>query len=331
MRNNDLAAQTPIQQHPGQPRSPGMPLFTIFTPTYNRAHTLHRVFDSLCAQTLRDFEWLIVDDGSTDDTDKLVGEWMERADFPVRYLRQNHLGKHIAHNRAVREARGVFFGPLDSDDALLSDALEKIAYHWNTIPEAERHAFSGIDGLCCDVSGKIIGKRFPASPLDTTLRHQKYIYRTTGEKWGVARTDILVRYPFPEIALGEFLPEGIVWLEIAKAFKSRAVNEVVRVYYVDDASPGLTRDKKQKLGAHALGRWHFYIWLLNNDLEFFFRWPVPFLKAAVMLPIVARISGNGMPNTLRSLKSVAAQALVIATLPLSALICLFDRVLGAGA
>ena len=85
------------------------PLFTVFTPTYNRAHTLHRVYDSLRAQTLRDFEWLVVDDDSTDDTSGLIAQWIKTADFPIRYFRQAHSGKHFAHNLAVREARGKMF------------------------------------------------------------------------------------------------------------------------------------------------------------------------------------------------------------------------------
>ena len=71
-------------------------LFTVFTPTYNRAHTLHRVYDSLCAQTLRDFEWLVIDDGSTDGTADLIANWAKSADFPIRYFKQEHSGRHGA-------------------------------------------------------------------------------------------------------------------------------------------------------------------------------------------------------------------------------------------
>src|SRR5260370_42664596 len=85
------------------------PFFTVFTPTYNRAHTLHRVYDSLRAQTLRDFEWLVVDDGSTDDTPGLITQWTKATDFPIRYFKQGRSGKHFAHNLAVREARGKMF------------------------------------------------------------------------------------------------------------------------------------------------------------------------------------------------------------------------------
>jgi glycosyltransferase involved in cell wall biosynthesis len=301
------------------------PLFTIFTPTYNRAHILHRAFDSLRAQTLRDFEWLVVDDGSTDGTDKLVAEWMQSADFPVRYLFQEHAHKHIAHNRALAEARGRFFSCLDSDDALLPDALEKLAYHWNTIPESERHAFIGVDALCCDQDGKIVGDRYPREPLDATLREQKYVYRLRGEKWGVGLTEILRRYPFPEIPGNNYVPEGIVWLEIAKKFKSRAVNEVVRIYYFDEAEPGVTVAKKRNMAAHAVGRWHFYLWLINNDLEYFFRSPMPFLKGAVMLPIVGWYSAHTLRDSLRGLKRWSGKLMVLAALPLAGLLYLLDK------
>ncbi len=172
-----------------------MPLFTIFTPTYNRSHTIHRVYDSLCAQTLRDFEWLVIDDGSTDDTSELIAKWISVADFPIRYIRQQHSGKHIAHNLAIREARGQLFGVLDSDDALLPDSLEKLAMAWNSIPISERPYFSGVCGLCCDRHGTVIGEQYPASPFDANLREVFYVRRIRGEKWGVTRTDVLRQYP----------------------------------------------------------------------------------------------------------------------------------------
>src|ERR1700736_1708087 len=94
------------------------PFFTVFTPTYNRAHTLHRVFNSLKAQSFRDFEWVLVDDGSTDNTEELAELWIKTADFPIRYFWQKNSGKHIAYNFGIREARGQMFAVLDSDDAL---------------------------------------------------------------------------------------------------------------------------------------------------------------------------------------------------------------------
>jgi len=301
------------------------PRFTIFTPTYNRAHTLQRAYDSLHAQTLRDFEWLVIDDGSTDGTEALVAGWMKSVDFPLRYFRQDHGGKHMAHNLALKEARGYFFSCLDSDDALVPNSLERLAYHWNTIPESERAGFYAVDGLCCDQYGKIVGDKYPIEPLDANISQLKYIYRLRGEKWGVGLTEIIRRYPFPEVALGTYLPEGIVWQEIGKKFKSRSVNEVVRIYYIDEAETGVTVAKKRSLGAHAMGRWHYYTWLLNNDLEYFFKSPLPFVKAAIMLPFVAWTSRQTLADTFAGLNGLGAKLLVLSALPLSAMLYIFDH------
>ncbi|MGQ9564843.1 MAG: glycosyltransferase family 2 protein, partial [Thermogutta sp.] len=96
--------------------------FTVFTPTYNRAHTLSRTYESIRRQTIRDFEWVIVDDGSTDGTDELVQQWQQECnDFPIRYFWQPNQHKKVAFNRGVREAKGQWFVPIDSDDELLPD------------------------------------------------------------------------------------------------------------------------------------------------------------------------------------------------------------------
>jgi glycosyltransferase involved in cell wall biosynthesis len=302
------------------------PLFTVFTPTYNRAHTIHRVFDSLGAQTLRDFEWVVVDDGSTDGTEELVTEWIKISDFPIRYFKQAHSGKHVAHNLALREARGKFFLPLDSDDACVPLALERMSYHWETIPDCDRAHYSGVAGLCSNQHGDLIGQRFPTEPFDATLRERRYVYRLRGEKWGSLLTEIARRFPFPEIRGTQFTPEGVVWLDVAKTYKDRCVNEVFRIYFIDDSSTGVTITGRKGLDDSAPGRLHYYVWLLNNDLEYFFHSPFPFLKAAVMLPIVARFSGKSLREVLRSLEKLSAKALVLLLLPAATLLYAFDRI-----
>jgi glycosyltransferase involved in cell wall biosynthesis len=303
------------------------PFFTVFTPTYNRAHTIRRVFDSLSAQTLRDFEWLIVDDGSTDNTSDLVASWARTADFPVRYFKQENSGKHIAHNRGVREARGLIFAPLDSDDELLPDALERIRRIWNAIPDSERPLFSGVGGLCCDQHGAIIGDRFPASPLDSDLREVIYVYRVRGEKWGVTRTDVFRQFPFPEIAGSQFVPEGLIGLQMARAYKRRYVNEVFRVYYVDQPRErGANLSSRANLAKTSPGRLYYYVWLLNHEFEYFRRSPVPFIKAAVMLPIVARLSGQSFQSVLKTLQPPSARALVLLAFPFASLLYASKRI-----
>jgi glycosyltransferase involved in cell wall biosynthesis len=305
---------------------PNSPLFTIFTPTYNRAHTLHRGFDSLRTQTLRDFEWLVVDDGSTDGTEELIAGWIKAADFPIRYFKQDHRGKHIAHNLAVREARGEFFLPLDSDDACAPRALERMAYHWNTIPAGDRAHFCGMAGLCSNQDGEVVGDKFPSDPFDVSLRDMVYLHRVRGEKWGAMLTEIVRRVPYPEIGGTQYVPEGVVGLEIGKTHNFRCVNEIFRIYYIDDDATGATLSRRRGLDDSAPGRLCYYTWLLNNDLEYLFHSPIPFAKAAVMMPIVARFSGRSFRGVLTSLQRPSARALVLFALPFASLLYMSDRI-----
>jgi glycosyltransferase involved in cell wall biosynthesis len=209
--------------------------FTVFTPTYNRVQTLPGVFACLQAQTFQDFEWLIVDDGSTDGTGALVQRWQKVAEFPIRYFWQENGGKHRAFNRGVREALGELFLTLDSDDKCLPRALERLWSHWQGIPEGQRHSFSAVTALCVDSRGVVIGDRFPSDILDADSLSCRDIYKVTGDKWGFQRTDILRTFPYPEIPGERYIAESVVWNRLARRYRTRYVNEVLKtVEYLDD-------------------------------------------------------------------------------------------------
>ncbi len=137
------------------------PLFTVLTPTFNRAHTLPRVWESLRAQTFDAFEWVVVDDGSSDGTADLIAGWAAEAQFPVRYVRQENKGKHVAMNRGVAVSAGELIVSLDSDDACIPTALERLAFHWRSIPEDRRFAYYAVVCQCADVSGRFVADPFP--------------------------------------------------------------------------------------------------------------------------------------------------------------------------
>ncbi|MBW1995988.1 MAG: glycosyltransferase family 2 protein [Deltaproteobacteria bacterium] len=207
------------------------PMFTVFTPTYNRKHTLHRVYESLVRQTCTDFEWLVVDDGSIDGTRQLVDFWKHQAPFPIRYYYQQNGGKHRAFNKAVLKAKGYLFLCLDSDDACLPQTLEKFKTHWKAISEEKREEFSGIIVHCLDSCGKLIGNRFPRDCMDLRPAEMNAKFHIRGEKWGLYRTDVLRRYPYPEFEGERFIPEGVVWNRIGNDYQIRYVNEALRIYY----------------------------------------------------------------------------------------------------
>ncbi|MDA8387640.1 MAG: glycosyltransferase family 2 protein [Nitrospiraceae bacterium] len=304
-----------LDHHCSVRKREGSFVFTVFTPTYNRAHTLKRVYDSLCAQSFRDFEWLIVDDGSTDGTGELIKAWKDRSGFPMRYLRQEKQGKHAAFNRGVREAYGELFLPLDSDDGCTPDALARFKHHWDAIPAGERLKFTGVTALCMDESGKTVGGAFPADVFDSDSLEITYKFGVTGEKWGFHRTEVLREFPFPVMAGVQFCPEGIVWSTIARKYKTRFVNERLRIYYRDDRWGGqLTRAGFPGRHAVSLALWHCSV--LNDHLDWFRHAPVRFLMSAIHYVRFSFHAGLDIPGQIDKLKRPLARLLYVFGLPM---------------
>src|ERR1700761_6029199 len=160
-----------------KPRQDFKYAFTVFTPTYNRATLLPRVYECLEKQTFRDFEWLVVDDGSTDNTAEVVKEMQSKASFPVRYVAKPNGGKPTAVNRGAKEAEGFLFAILDSDDWFLPESLERFWHHWQSIPTDRQPKFCGVTGLCSYPTGDLIGARFPQDVFDADVIDLRYKYR----------------------------------------------------------------------------------------------------------------------------------------------------------
>jgi glycosyltransferase involved in cell wall biosynthesis len=299
--------------------------FTIFTPTYNRANTLHRVYDSLRDQTFRDFEWLVIDDGSTDRTEELVRSWQEEADFPIRYIWQPNQGKHVAFNRAVQEAKGLLFLPLDSDDACVPNALERFYHHWQSIPSAERNSFSAVTGLTKDQEGRLVGRPFPQEIIDSDPLEIRYRYKMKGEKWGFQRTEVLKEFPFPALT-SSFIPEGVIWSKIGRKYKTRFVNEILRIYYQDftGATNQLCRTKNPAKDAPGWVLWHQG--RLNEEIGWFIYSPWTFFRSAVHYTRFSFHAGIGMFNQLRRLHTLPGVIWLIFS-PIGFIVFLRDKIM----
>ncbi len=203
--------------------------FTILTPTYNRAHTLPRTYESLKKQGFQDFEWLIVDDGSTDNTKNLVQQWQKDSDFPVRYYWQENQGKHIAHNTGVYYASGKLTVVLDSDDLLADEALVHLKQHWDTIPREKRHQFAGVEGLAAYFNGQIEGTRFPKNVMDSDYIEIRSKHGVTGDKKGAVVTDILKEFVFPQFPGEKHVRPSLLWKQLAHHYQFRYINEIIQL------------------------------------------------------------------------------------------------------
>jgi glycosyltransferase involved in cell wall biosynthesis len=298
--------------------------FTVFTPTYNRCHTLNRVYESLKIQTYQNFEWLIVDDGSTDQTSALIAKWQKDSNFFIRYFYQPNQGKHIAFNLGVKKAKGVFFLNLDSDDACEENALERFKYHWDQIPEEKKKQFSGVSCLCKTPEGNIIGSQFPLNPIDSNTLEITYRYKITGDKWGFHRTDVLAKFPFPEVKNAFFIPEGIVWSGIARKYQTRFINEPLLKVYYDDPKTSLSRNKNPVKHALGLGIWHKTI--LNKEIDFFWFYPWYFLRSAIHYSRFSLHSGVDLLTQFKELKRIMGKILYLITFYLGFLVYCWDYV-----
>jgi len=218
--------------------------FTVFTPTYNRAGLLPRVYSSLSRQTYKDFEWLVVDDGSTDNTKEVIESLAKGADFAIRYIWKPNGGYHTAINEGVKHARGMFFAILDSDDWYVDDALEKMFAVWNSIEEAEQLTCSGVCGLCAYENGQIVGSEFPSDVWDSDDFEAKNVYRIEGDKKGFKRTDVMRQFPFPE-DIGRFVSQSTIWNRIGNAYSTRFVNKVFTM--IQYQTGGLSDNKRANL------------------------------------------------------------------------------------
>lgn len=207
---------------------------TVFTPAYNRAHTITRTYESLCRQTCQDFEWLVIDDGSTDNTRELVKTWIQEKKIPIRYIYQENQGMHGAHNTAYRNITTELNACIDSDDYMPDDAVEKICSFWKKYGS---NRYAGLIGLDQTEDKKLIGTSFPSGMKETTLSGF-YQQGGKGDKKLVYRTDVIQQYPEYPLFEGErYVGLGYKYQLIDQDYSLLTLNEpLVVVEYQDDGS-----------------------------------------------------------------------------------------------
>lgn len=231
---------------------------TIFTPVYNREKTLLRLYNSLLEQTNMDFEWLIVDDGSTDDTYNVLKNFINENRINIRYFYQENKGKHVAHNKGVRECKTELFLCVDSDDYLEKNAVEVILKEWEKIRLQENVA--GIVAYRGEPNGGIIGTEFPIGITMSTLSNL-YKKGKTGDTALIFKRNILDKYPFPEFEGEKFLRESVVYDEIDKNYSLLVVPQIIYVceYLIDGLTKNARKHDEMSPKGAALYRYRKYL------------------------------------------------------------------------
>jgi glycosyltransferase involved in cell wall biosynthesis len=222
-----------------------MPLITVFTPTFNRGNKLHRVFESLQKQTFRDFEWIIVDDGSTDNTQQVVEAFKKQNnDFEIIYIRQQNAGKHIAVNAGVSLAKGYFFHIADSDDAIEPGTLQHFLNTWQNIPEQKRQSYCGIWACCKNQYGERVSDPAPGKIYDGTIKDLFYKQGFRKEAFHIYKTSVMKEFPFPDNFKNIYFPEGIIWRRMTDKYLVRLIDEELRIYYLENSHDSIMSHQK---------------------------------------------------------------------------------------
>jgi glycosyltransferase involved in cell wall biosynthesis len=231
---------------------------SVLTSTYQRVDTLPRLYRSLREQTVQDFEWVLVDDGSDDGSAELIAGWIEEAPFPIVYHWQENRGMGTARNRAIERASGRYCSLIDSDDWFLPQALERMLATWETIPTARRGDFANVEGLRVDTAGDLVVDRFPADVFDSSYFELRALHGIAGDTVGMYRRDVLGANLFPE-DLGWHVTPAITWNRISRRFVTRFVNEIWAG--TDYQSGGLSNQESQlrlEFGEAQLVYWREY-------------------------------------------------------------------------
>lgn len=215
---------------------------TVLTPAYNRGKLLKKLYESLCNQDCKDFEWLIIDDGSTDDTSVCVEQMKKIADFPISYYKKENGGKHTALNYAYQFIKTPLTFIVDSDDLLTGDAISSIESIYKKYKD--EHELCGFSFL----RGKPNGGYLSTSGVPQDGMKESYVECRINRSIGgdmaeVWYTHCLKEYPFPEFLGEKFLGEDIVWVRMSEKYKMRFFNRVI--YISDYLKDGLTNNRRK--------------------------------------------------------------------------------------
>lgn len=228
-------------------------MITVFTPSFNRADLLSRLYESLCRQSCQDFIWLIINDGSTDNTSEIIKNWQSENKIEIQYFYKKNGGMHTGHNLAYQNIRTELNVCIDSDDWMPNDAVERILNFWSQVENKEE--LSGFVGLDADVNGRIIG-----TAIDKNLKRGSYLdlYRhTTGDKKFILRTEEVKKYPpYPEFQNEKLSPLGALYILMGEEKDFLFVNEVYCIveYQPEGSGNTIFRQYKQSPRGFAWSR-----------------------------------------------------------------------------
>lgn len=273
---------------------------TILTPSYNRSYTLKKLYNSLLNQTSKNFEWLVVDDGSSDDTEELLTNFINEKKITIHYIKKENGGKHTAINLGVQKITTEMTFIVDSDDFLTNDSIENICYYYEKYKHDQ--TICGFSFLRGNLSNDIIGDKYYKDEFISNYIEYRINKKVLGDKAEVYYTDILKKYPFPVYKGEKFLSEDVVWIEIAKKYDTLYINKVI--YNCEYLGDGLTANDKKIKFSSPLGSVHRGKQMMYKKINLLTR-----IKGAIIYNCYKYDLNNEIPDNLK-LQNITDKLLV---------------------
>lgn len=272
---------------------------TIITPSYNRAHTLQRVYDSLKNQSFKDFKWIIMDDGSTDDTKELVQKFQTENLINIDYFWNENQHKFITVFEGVKKVTSPYFMIVDSDDSYPENALEILYNEVEKISNPSK--FISVMGLSQSEQGEIVGHPYPNDGFDGSIFDMRYKYKVRGDKFGIFITatyqDLLKNFDYSSYKGKGYIPQAVFFNTYdSQGIKTRFVNKVVRNYHLDEADQNSVSNTRWT-GKNTFGLMEGHLSFLNSYGRQLLSYPKALIRNIVGYQIYSIINNKNLAES----------------------------------
>lgn len=292
---------------------------TIITPTYNRAHTLPRVYESLKNQTFKDFKWIIMDDGSTDNTREIVELFQEENIFTIEYYQQTNRHKFLTVLDGIRKVKSKYHMVIDSDDTYPKDSLEIL---YNEVEKIQNQdEYIGLMGLSADENGEIVGNPYPNNGFDGSIFDMRYKYKVRGDKFGIFISKTYLKQiegrDYSQYESKGYIPQSVIFNEYdAKGIKTRFINKIVRTYLKDENDQASVSNTRWT-GKNVYGLKEGHLSFLNTYHSKLFAYPKALIRNIIGYQFYSFKNKNSIFEIISSPKNFIIKLLGLILLPFS--------------
>lgn len=295
------------------------PKITVITPTYNRAHTLKRVFDSLKKQSFQEFKWLIMDDGSTDNTRDIVLRFQRESSFPIEYIYNKNRHKFLTVLDGIKKVKTLYHLIVDSDDSYPEDAFLFLYTEAEKINKQDEYI--GIMGLSADENGKIVGDTYPNNGFDGSIFNMRYKYKVRGDKFGIFFSKTYLRQienkDYSSYEGKGYIPQSVIFNEYdSKGLKTRFINKVVRIYHKDEEDKASVSNTRWT-GKNVYGLKEGHLSFLNQYGPKLFTYPKALIRNLIGYQFYSLKNKDNLTKIILGPKNIIIKFLGIFVIPFS--------------